>query len=61
MTKRSTPRSMSTDPDALHELAIWDCYDRWLEGEAKWPELVALLAQRSPTQVRRMETEKGLL
>lgn len=50
----------NADPDELHELAILDCYDRWLEGEAKWPEVVALLTARSPAQVRKMEVAKGL-
>lgn len=41
--------------DAEHEARIMDCYDRWLNHEAQWPELVALIAERSPEQVERME------
>lgn len=47
-------------PDALHETRIRDCYERWLDGAAEWPELVALINARSPAQVERMEMEKGL-
>lgn len=44
-----------------HEKRIQDCYDRWLEGEAKWAELVALIAQRSPEKIAAMERAKGLV
>jgi hypothetical protein len=47
-------------PDEIHELAILDCYHQWLEGEATWPELTALINRRSPQQVATMEAEKGL-
>jgi hypothetical protein len=47
-------------PDEIHEGRIMACYERWLEGDAQWPELVALIAERSPEQVKRMEVAKGL-
>lgn len=46
--------------DELHEARIMECYGRWLNREAKWSELQALIAQRSPEQVRRMEERLGL-
>lgn len=53
-------RQGSEISDARHEKAIRECFGRWMEGEAKWPELVALINERSPGQVRKMEVEKGL-
>jgi hypothetical protein len=55
-----SPVRLVSDPDAEHEARIMACYERWREGEAEWPELVALIAERSPEQVERMEVAKGL-
>jgi hypothetical protein len=46
--------------DRLHELKIEECMERFLDHEAPWSELVALIAERSPEQIDRMERERGL-
>ena len=46
--------------DEQHEAKILACYERWLEGKAKWSEFAGLLAQRSKAQVARMEAERGI-
>lgn len=52
---------VETHPDEAHEALIWATYRKWLEGEAKWQELEALINARSPAQVERMERERGLV
>lgn len=51
---------LKPSPDELHELAIQECYERWLNFDADWSELVALINARSPQQVDLMEVTKGL-
>ena len=60
----ATPRPNSkqglNDCDAKHERRIRACYEKWLEGDATWQELTALISQRSPAQVAAMECVRGL-
>lgn len=58
-TTKSTSEADMTDDQ--HEARILACYERWREGNATWAELTALIEQRSPDQVARMEAERGLL
>lgn len=46
--------------DKIHEKRIRECEARWLEGKAEWSELTALINERSPQQVARMEWERGI-
>jgi len=46
--------------DEQHEARILACYEDWREGRATWAELTALIEQRSPDQVARMEAERGI-
>ena len=50
--------------DELHEQRIQAAYDEWMEyGRERpglWTRLVDLIAQRSPSQIERMERQRGL-
>lgn len=46
--------------DELREQQIRAIGEAWMEGDAKWSDLIAAIKNRSPEQIKRMEQERGI-